>query len=51
MYLGTFLTFLRFPKTGERRHIWELALIRDGFAASDRTVLCRLRQDGADCPA
>ncbi|KAM6964775.1 THAP domain-containing protein 6-like [Tautogolabrus adspersus] len=34
------ITFHKFPKTGERRRMWELALRRDGFAASDRTVLC-----------
>ncbi|CAK6976306.1 THAP domain-containing protein 6-like [Scomber scombrus] len=34
------ITFHKFPKTGERRRKWELALRRDGFAASERTVLC-----------
>ncbi|KAM6999918.1 LOW QUALITY PROTEIN: THAP domain-containing protein 6-like [Tautogolabrus adspersus] len=33
------ITFHKF-QTGERRRMWELALRRDGFAASDRTVLC-----------
>ncbi|KAJ8006588.1 hypothetical protein DPEC_G00108810 [Dallia pectoralis] len=30
----------RFPKTGEIRRQWELALRRDGFVAADRTLLC-----------
>ncbi|XP_061883612.1 THAP domain-containing protein 3-like [Entelurus aequoreus] len=34
------ITFHRFPKTGERKRQWELALRRDGFVASGRTVLC-----------
>lgn len=38
--MGTFLTFLRFPKTGERRRKWELALRREGFVATNRTLLC-----------
>ncbi|KAM3868679.1 THAP domain-containing protein 6-like [Diretmus argenteus] len=29
-----------FPKTGERKRQWELALRRDGFVASCRTLLC-----------
>uniref|UniRef100_A0A8C9XEW3 THAP-type domain-containing protein n=1 Tax=Sander lucioperca TaxID=283035 RepID=A0A8C9XEW3_SANLU len=32
--------FLRFPKTGKMRRQWELALRRDGFVVSDRTLLC-----------
>ncbi|XP_034088755.1 uncharacterized protein LOC117557164 [Gymnodraco acuticeps] len=31
---------VRFPKTGERRRQWELALRRDGFVSSGRTLLC-----------
>ncbi|KAJ7985086.1 hypothetical protein DPEC_G00348430 [Dallia pectoralis] len=34
------ITFHRFPKTGEMRRQWELALRRDGFVAADRTLLC-----------
>ncbi|XP_062326108.1 THAP domain-containing protein 6-like isoform X1 [Osmerus eperlanus] len=34
------ITFHLFPKTGERRRKWEVALRRDGFSASDRTLLC-----------
>uniref|UniRef100_A0A667XZ01 THAP-type domain-containing protein n=1 Tax=Myripristis murdjan TaxID=586833 RepID=A0A667XZ01_9TELE len=34
------ITFHLFPKTGERRRKWELALRREGFAATDRTLLC-----------
>ncbi|XP_060924593.1 THAP domain-containing protein 6-like [Limanda limanda] len=34
------ITFHQFPKTGERRRMWEVALRRDRFAASDRTTLC-----------
>ncbi|XP_053288460.1 THAP domain-containing protein 2 isoform X2 [Pleuronectes platessa] len=34
------ITFHLFPKTGERRRMWEAALRRDCFAASDRTLLC-----------
>nr|XP_040049254.1 zinc finger protein 37-like isoform X3 [Gasterosteus aculeatus aculeatus] len=34
------ITFHRFPKTGERRRKWEVALRRDGFAASGWTLLC-----------
>ncbi|XP_058468913.1 THAP domain-containing protein 6-like [Solea solea] len=34
------ITFHLFPKTRERRRKWELALRRDSFAASDRTLLC-----------
>ncbi|XP_031441463.1 THAP domain-containing protein 6-like [Clupea harengus] len=34
------ITFHLFPKTGERRRKWEVALRRDSFAASDRTLLC-----------
>ncbi|KAF3842336.1 hypothetical protein F7725_024287, partial [Dissostichus mawsoni] len=29
-----------FPKTGERRRQWEVALRRDGFVSSGRTLLC-----------
>ncbi|KAJ4923109.1 hypothetical protein JOQ06_021353 [Pogonophryne albipinna] len=32
--------FLRFPKSGERRRQWEVALRRDGFVASGRTLIC-----------
>ncbi|RXN29979.1 THAP domain-containing 6-like protein [Labeo rohita] len=31
---------LRFPKSRERRRKWEVALRRDGFAATDRTLIC-----------
>ncbi|KAG7508147.1 hypothetical protein JOB18_004183 [Solea senegalensis] len=34
------ITFHLFPKTRERRRKWEVALRRDSFAASDRTLLC-----------
>ncbi|XP_008275573.1 THAP domain-containing protein 6 isoform X2 [Stegastes partitus] len=34
------ITFHVFPKTGERRRKWELALRRKGFAAAGRTMLC-----------
>ncbi|KAK0144600.1 DNA transposase THAP9 [Merluccius polli] len=34
------ITFHRFPKNGERRRKWEVALRRDGFAASDTSLLC-----------
>ncbi|XP_034060419.1 THAP domain-containing protein 2-like [Gymnodraco acuticeps] len=34
------ITFHMFPKTGERRRQWELALRRDGFVSSGRTLLC-----------
>ncbi|CAB1448488.1 unnamed protein product [Pleuronectes platessa] len=34
------ITFHPFPKTRERRRTWEVALRRDGFVASDRTLLC-----------
>ncbi|XP_060931803.1 THAP domain-containing protein 2-like [Limanda limanda] len=34
------ITFHQFPKTGERRRMWEVALRGDRFAASDRTTLC-----------
>uniref|UniRef100_A0A8P4G7W2 THAP-type domain-containing protein n=1 Tax=Dicentrarchus labrax TaxID=13489 RepID=A0A8P4G7W2_DICLA len=33
------ITFHLFPKTGKMRRQWELALRRDGFVASDRTLL------------
>lgn len=35
-----FFVFLRFPKNRERRRQWEVALRREGFVASDRTLLC-----------
>ena len=38
--ISAFLTFLRFPKARAMRIKWEIALRRDGFAASDRTLLC-----------
>ncbi|KAF4119104.1 hypothetical protein G5714_001155 [Onychostoma macrolepis] len=34
------ITFHLFPKTGQIRKQWELALRRDGFVASKRTLLC-----------
>ncbi|XP_045912061.1 THAP domain-containing protein 6-like [Micropterus dolomieu] len=34
------ITFHLFPTTGKMRRQWELALRRDGFVASDRTLLC-----------
>ncbi|KAF3842697.1 hypothetical protein F7725_001546 [Dissostichus mawsoni] len=34
------ITFHVFPKTGERRRQWEVALRRDGFVSSGRTLLC-----------
>uniref|UniRef100_A0A8C9XBU1 THAP-type domain-containing protein n=1 Tax=Sander lucioperca TaxID=283035 RepID=A0A8C9XBU1_SANLU len=34
------ITFHLFPKTEKMRRQWELALRRDGFVASDRTLLC-----------
>ncbi|KAF3842653.1 hypothetical protein F7725_001502, partial [Dissostichus mawsoni] len=35
------ITFHVFPKTGERRRRqWEVALRRDGFVSSGRTLLC-----------
>ncbi|KAE8281230.1 THAP domain-containing protein 6 [Larimichthys crocea] len=34
------ITFHRFPKDGEGRRRWEVAIRRDGFAASARTLLC-----------
>ncbi|KAK7144226.1 hypothetical protein R3I94_010597 [Phoxinus phoxinus] len=34
------ITFHKFPKTEKIRKQWELALRRDGFVASDRTLLC-----------
>ncbi|KAM4634384.1 THAP domain-containing protein 6-like isoform 2-T4 [Polymixia lowei] len=34
------ITFHVFPKNGERKRQWELALRRDGFVASGRTLLC-----------
>ncbi|KAK0132535.1 THAP domain-containing protein 6 [Merluccius polli] len=34
------ITFHQFPKNGERRKKWEVALRRDGFAASNRSLLC-----------
>ncbi|XP_034055087.1 uncharacterized protein LOC117534923, partial [Gymnodraco acuticeps] len=34
------ITFHLFPKSGERRRQWEVALRRDGFVASGRTLLC-----------
>ncbi|XP_058622508.1 THAP domain-containing protein 6-like isoform X2 [Onychostoma macrolepis] len=34
------ITFHLFPKTGQIRRQWELALRRDGFVASKRTLLC-----------
>lgn len=40
MYMATFLTFLRFPKSGERRRQWEIAARRAGFVACDRSMLC-----------
>ncbi|RXN16700.1 THAP domain-containing 6-like isoform X1 [Labeo rohita] len=30
----------RFPKSRERRRKWEVALRRDGFVATDRTLIC-----------
>ena len=32
--------FLRFPKDAERRRRWEIALKRDGFSATDHSVVC-----------
>lgn len=40
IYLATFLTFLRFPKSAERRRQWEIAVRRVGFVACDRSMLC-----------
>uniref|UniRef100_A0A3B3RLA0 Si:ch73-130a3.4 n=1 Tax=Paramormyrops kingsleyae TaxID=1676925 RepID=A0A3B3RLA0_9TELE len=34
------ITFHLFPKSRERRRKWEVALRRDGFAATDRTLIC-----------
>lgn len=51
MYMGTFLIFVRFPKIGGRRRKWELALRRDGFVASDRTMLCSDPFMSEDCLA
>ncbi|KAL1006953.1 hypothetical protein UPYG_G00079590, partial [Umbra pygmaea] len=34
------ITFHLFPKTRKMRREWELALRRDSFVASDRTLLC-----------
>uniref|UniRef100_A0A8C9Z813 THAP-type domain-containing protein n=1 Tax=Sander lucioperca TaxID=283035 RepID=A0A8C9Z813_SANLU len=34
------ITFHLFPKTGKMRRQWELALRRDSFVVSDRTLLC-----------
>ncbi|XP_032408036.1 THAP domain-containing protein 6-like, partial [Xiphophorus hellerii] len=34
------ITFHKFPKDKERRKRWEIALRRDGFTASDSSVLC-----------
>uniref|UniRef100_A0A8C5FC74 THAP-type domain-containing protein n=1 Tax=Gadus morhua TaxID=8049 RepID=A0A8C5FC74_GADMO len=31
---------LRFPKAGDQRRKWEVALKRQGFAANDDTMLC-----------
>ena len=39
-YISHFSHFLRFPKNGERRRKWEVALRRDGFAATDTSLLC-----------
>ena len=36
----SFLPFVRFPKSSERRGQWERALRRDGFVANDRSLLC-----------
>lgn len=42
------ITFHLFPKTGKMRRQWELALRRDGFVASDRTLLCSEHFRGED---
>ncbi|XP_038157634.1 THAP domain-containing protein 11-like isoform X3 [Cyprinodon tularosa] len=34
------ITFHTFPKNGKMRKLWELALRRDSFVATDRTLLC-----------
>ncbi|XP_041863343.1 THAP domain-containing protein 6-like [Melanotaenia boesemani] len=34
------ITFHQFPKNGERRRQWEIALRRNDFVASDRALLC-----------
>ncbi|KAI2666728.1 THAP domain-containing protein 6 [Labeo rohita] len=34
------ITFHLFPKSRERTGKWEVALRRDGFAATDRTLIC-----------
>ncbi|KAJ8281170.1 hypothetical protein GJAV_G00064320 [Gymnothorax javanicus] len=34
------ITFHRFPKDGELRRQWELAVRRDGFVATKRSLLC-----------
>ncbi|XP_054452240.1 THAP domain-containing protein 2-like [Anoplopoma fimbria] len=34
------ITFHRFPKAGDQRRKWEVALKRQGFAANDDTMLC-----------
>uniref|UniRef100_A0A672GPR4 THAP-type domain-containing protein n=1 Tax=Salarias fasciatus TaxID=181472 RepID=A0A672GPR4_SALFA len=35
-----FLPFLRFPKSGELRRQWELALKRDDFVVNNRSLVC-----------
>uniref|UniRef100_A0A667ZJD9 THAP-type domain-containing protein n=1 Tax=Myripristis murdjan TaxID=586833 RepID=A0A667ZJD9_9TELE len=38
--LATFLIFLRFPKDSSLKREWELAVKREGFVATERSLLC-----------
>ena len=38
--LATFLIFLRFPKDSNLKRQWELAVKREGFVATERSLLC-----------